>query len=705
MKKSVDAAILFADIEGFSSISNLKNTNDLNEIINKLLSKKIVQLIQDHGGQIKNQMGDGFLVIFEINQPSKHQFSRIDQDLINNRNTTIFDCILCSIRCACEMHQEYMNSFEKSEPKIKIRIGIHKGRVNFAEIPFYGLEISNDSGSLHDSQESKSNIIKIQNSPVIKNQVFGPDVNLGQRIESAGKGNCILVSQAIMDEILNEDGLQSIKLIFDKFKKEDISTNTQVSTKPNNLNNIRIVNMIQNSKLKKLYNYLKLLKMDWLFKFKTGLNKITNSEFKSKKEFSKYIKFIGSLTFKNVASRNNTYAVKLFNIPTRKDLIDNMNLPKIWDKISKSVTILLVVILFAVTLFYNYSKSIKPILIINNVIPFYIRIHGKELYVSNLDTTNLYKTYALKLNYLKNKKKFSLRNDPTQIDLNNPIIYNDTNIVIKRKINSTTNDILNTKKSILFTTGINSKFVNFNKETNSIVQSYITDGSSSESRSDNIGYFNSNDDYKIAITNYSSNKINIFEYKDTLSYLRSFEIDSNIGYIQNPSGAYFINDSILAISLYSQFISSPKIRLYNIKIGQIQDKMVTEKHLNSVIGHNNYLYTCSDDDSKIFRILIDNDKTIRLSKVDTINLLSGSPTEMLISPSSNYLYVSHRKNKNIDIINLNTFTVEEHIDLEINYPDITMEGFGVDWENDIFYLADLKNKSIYGFAFTSKMKK
>jgi class 3 adenylate cyclase len=60
-----DAAVMFADVAGFTAMSEALPAYDIVHILNRFFSR-VSDVVEDHGGRIDNYMGDGVLCVFGI---------------------------------------------------------------------------------------------------------------------------------------------------------------------------------------------------------------------------------------------------------------------------------------------------------------------------------------------------------------------------------------------------------------------------------------------------------------------------------------------------------------------------------------------------------------------------------------------------------------------------------------------------------------
>jgi len=152
-------AILFADIRGFTSLSEQLLPYDIIYILNRYF-RRVGEVVQRHGGQINNYMGDGFMALFGVNN------SRDAADRAVRAGLEILEAV-----DRLNPHIETLYHH-----RLKIGIGIHYGCVVIGEVG------TTDNPTL---------------------TAIGDAVNLASRIESANKelGTTMLISEATYREV------------------------------------------------------------------------------------------------------------------------------------------------------------------------------------------------------------------------------------------------------------------------------------------------------------------------------------------------------------------------------------------------------------------------------------------------------------------------------------------------------------------------
>lgn len=148
--------VLFADLEGFTSVSEREDPVKLLEILNQYHGL-LVSIIKGNGGTIDKFLGDGLMAIF--NAP-------MVQD----------DHIYQAVRSAIEIRNELARFHQNLPPKfqLKINVGIHTGQ---AVVGFVG---AND---------------------LMDYTAVGDTVNLAARLQAISSENQITISDAVYNHI------------------------------------------------------------------------------------------------------------------------------------------------------------------------------------------------------------------------------------------------------------------------------------------------------------------------------------------------------------------------------------------------------------------------------------------------------------------------------------------------------------------------
>ena len=175
--------IMFVDIRKFTAFSESLLPYDVVHILHRFFHI-MNQVVKQHGGYIDNYMGDGFMALFEVDNPEQGALSAVKAGLemleaLNN-----------------QIKPYVKNLFGRS---FKIGIGLH-----------YGLVVA---GTIGGSEDKKTTVI-------------GDAVNFASRIESANKQtnttfliskdtysksqNSILINRTIQITIPGKNGVQTL---------------------------------------------------------------------------------------------------------------------------------------------------------------------------------------------------------------------------------------------------------------------------------------------------------------------------------------------------------------------------------------------------------------------------------------------------------------------------------------------------------------
>jgi adenylate cyclase len=155
--------VMFVDIRGFTAFSESLLPYDVIHILHRFFYV-MNNVIVKHGGYIDNYLGDGFMALFEVENPEEGALS--------------------AVRTGLEMQQVLKDQIKPYVDRLfnktfEIRIGLH-----------YGLVVA---GTIGGSGNKKTTVI-------------GDAVNFASRIESANKqmGTEFLISQDTYDKLANK---------------------------------------------------------------------------------------------------------------------------------------------------------------------------------------------------------------------------------------------------------------------------------------------------------------------------------------------------------------------------------------------------------------------------------------------------------------------------------------------------------------------
>lgn len=169
--KDLTATIMFADIIGFTQLSEQMPPREINMILNQFFSK-MTDIIFEHDGTLDKYMGDGLMAVFGAPMEKDGDAER-------------------AIITALQMREELMIMMDETmgEKQFKMRIGINTGRV-----------VAGNIGSPKRMDYT----------------VIGDPVNIASRLEALASPNQILIGEDTYRHIgnkfqVNEVGLRQVK--------------------------------------------------------------------------------------------------------------------------------------------------------------------------------------------------------------------------------------------------------------------------------------------------------------------------------------------------------------------------------------------------------------------------------------------------------------------------------------------------------------
>lgn len=165
--------ILFADLRSFTKISDHMPPDRVAAMLNNFFDE-MIEVIRKYRGTIDKIIGDGVLATFGATKERSSDAER---------------ALACAIEMQIAMKKVNARNREDNLPNIEMGIGINTGEVMVGNI-----------GSEKFASFS----------------VTGKHVNLAARIESFAKGNEILVSKAVLDNIVDEVWVENEREIHPK---------------------------------------------------------------------------------------------------------------------------------------------------------------------------------------------------------------------------------------------------------------------------------------------------------------------------------------------------------------------------------------------------------------------------------------------------------------------------------------------------------
>jgi len=175
--KDITATILFADIIGFTHLSEKMPPREINMILNRFFSR-MTDIIFEFDGTLDKYIGDALMAVFGAPMEKEGDVER-------------------AILAALKMRRELAAMMEKapSENRFDIRIGINTGRV-----------VAGNIGSPRRMDYT----------------VIGDPVNVAQRLESIAHTNQILIGQETYDHIKGKFRIEKIGEKYVKGKTKEV---------------------------------------------------------------------------------------------------------------------------------------------------------------------------------------------------------------------------------------------------------------------------------------------------------------------------------------------------------------------------------------------------------------------------------------------------------------------------------------------------
>ena len=112
------AAVLFADLKGFTSLSERLDPEEVRDILDRVFSRAS-EIIEKHGGHIDKYMGDAVLALFGIPRAYGDDVDR---------------AVLSALRIQHEMHTIAREIRETYGLDVALRIGVHTGTLIYGEV-------------------------------------------------------------------------------------------------------------------------------------------------------------------------------------------------------------------------------------------------------------------------------------------------------------------------------------------------------------------------------------------------------------------------------------------------------------------------------------------------------------------------------------------------------------------------------------------
>ena len=158
---SANATILFADIRGFTDLSERMSAVELGRVVS-VFQDQCAQAIWDHDGIVNKQMGDGLMAIF--NFPIKNE---------RHASAAVAAAIEIQKRCKSALDKLAAACGEMLPARLGVGVGVHTGTVEIGEFSTFRSDFT----------------------------AIGSPVNMAARLESEAAAGEIVVSPEVAAEV------------------------------------------------------------------------------------------------------------------------------------------------------------------------------------------------------------------------------------------------------------------------------------------------------------------------------------------------------------------------------------------------------------------------------------------------------------------------------------------------------------------------
>jgi len=177
--KLQEVTVLFADLEGFTSISERADPEEVLTLINRY-HDRMVRVIQQHGGTIDKFLGDGVMALFNTPLPLEEHTRRAVESALAIR------AMLAAFHAELEPQQ-----------RMSINFGIHSG-----------LAVVGNVGA----------------TQIMDFTAVGDTVNVAARLQGLAHSGQILISAAVYDQIKAWVNAREIGMVHVKNRQEAVMT-------------------------------------------------------------------------------------------------------------------------------------------------------------------------------------------------------------------------------------------------------------------------------------------------------------------------------------------------------------------------------------------------------------------------------------------------------------------------------------------------
>jgi adenylate cyclase len=167
---SSTATILFADIRGFTHLSERMTPIELSEVVS-VFQDRCAQAIWDHDGIVNKQMGDGLMAIF--NFPIK---------IANHAEAAIKAARSIQVECGIALRSLGLDLDQSVSGAVGVGVGIHTGDVEIGEFSTFRSDFTAIGGAVNlasrlESQAAAGEIvISVETSALAPTEVAGSEL-------------------------------------------------------------------------------------------------------------------------------------------------------------------------------------------------------------------------------------------------------------------------------------------------------------------------------------------------------------------------------------------------------------------------------------------------------------------------------------------------------------------------------------------------
>ncbi len=134
---STEATILFADIRGFTHLSERMEATTLGTLVS-LFQDRCAEAIWDHDGIVNKQMGDGLMAIFNFPiRSERHAVAAVMAALEVQR------------RCASALEALAGNGVDPQKEALGVGVGVHTGQVEIGEFSSFRSDFTAIGGAVN----------------------------------------------------------------------------------------------------------------------------------------------------------------------------------------------------------------------------------------------------------------------------------------------------------------------------------------------------------------------------------------------------------------------------------------------------------------------------------------------------------------------------------------------------------------------------